>query len=132
MIEQNERSERLSEGLLCYLHLWAALHKHVQLPHDEIGADINLWADDDGGYFAAFTQDSPKKLSRVSSYVCALGEDGPVVGQLDQLPPAKPVKIKDDARNLLNALATGGPRPGEQAWKQVQMVASLIAKQMAH
>lgn len=128
----DERAERLSEGLLCYLHLWAALHKHVQLPHDEIAADINVWADDEGGYFAAFTQDSPKKLSRVSSYVCALGEDGPVVGQLDQLPPAKAVKLKDDTRSLLNGLATGGPKPAEMVWQQIKMVAMLVNRQLAH
>lgn len=115
--EPDERSARLSEGLLCYLHLWAALHKHVQLPDDDIAPAISLWADHEGGYFAAFTQDDPKKLSRVSSFVCALGEDGPVVGQLEQLPPAKVVKLKDDARSLLNAIAMGGPKPAELVWQ---------------
>lgn len=128
----DERSARLSEGLLCYLHLWAALHKHVQLPHDEIAAGLNVWTDEDGGYFAAFSHDSPKKLSRVSSYVCAVGEDGPVVGQLKQLPPAKALKMKDDARQLLNALAVSDHHSAEMAWKQIQMVAALIVRQAAH
>lgn len=128
----DERATRLSEGFLCYLHLWAALNKHVQLPDTEIAAGLNVWADTEGGYFAAFTQDNPKKLSRVSSFVCALGEDGPVVGQLEQLPPAKIVKLKDDARSLLNALATGGPKPAEMVWQQIKMVALLVNRQLAH
>jgi hypothetical protein len=124
------RTERVSEGVLCYLHLWAALHKHVQLAHDEIEPDIGLWSDLDGGYFAAFTQDSPTKLRRNNSYVCAIGEDGPMVGQLEVLPPSRVVKIPAEPLMLLVMMAKGGPQPAENALKQIEMLAHMIVRSL--
>ncbi|MCB1538351.1 MAG: hypothetical protein H6865_04970 [Rhodospirillales bacterium] len=120
------RAAALADGVLCYLHLWASLRKHVQLADDEIEPDIGLWDDLAGGYFAVFTQDSPKKLRRASSYVCAIGADGPVVGQFDRLPPCAAVKLPREAGMMLTMLARSGPQSARGAVRQIEVVAALI------
>ena len=115
---------------MCYLHLWAALRKYVSLKNNEIAPDIGLWDDQQGGYFAAFNQGNARLLQVNQSYVCALGDEGPTVGQLQKIPPCVPVILPKDVIVLLNALAEGEGGNTDTILKQVGMLAVLIDKKM--
>jgi hypothetical protein len=125
-----QRLDDVKVGILCYLHLWAALHKHVNLPHRDIAADIGLWDDQQGSYFAAYNQGNRRLLQINVSYVCALGDEGPTVGQLAKIPPCTPVAIAPDILILLNALAEGEGKNTDTALKQIEMIAMMIEKTM--
>ncbi len=124
------RIDLIKVGVMCYLHLWAALRKYVSLKNHEIAADIGIWNDDDGGYFAAFNQGNARLLQVNTSYVCALGEDGPMVGQLQKIPPCMPVILPRDVVMLINALAEGEGGNTDTILKQIEMLAMLIDKKM--
>lgn len=123
--------ESLKIGVLCYLHLWAALHKHVSVPHGDIGRDIGLWDDRSGGYFAAYTPGNARMLQVNGSYVCAAGEEGPMVGQLDKAPPCDPVLIPPDAVVLLKGLAVSGGSGTDKTLAQIAMIATMIDSGLA-
>lgn len=124
------RLDNLKVGVLCYVHLWAALRKHVSLNNIEIASDIGLWDDHQGGYFAAFNQGNRRLLQVNVSYVCALGDEGPTVGQLSKIPPCTPVHIPNDILMLLNAMGHSEGTEAEKALKQVEMIAMMLEKQM--
>lgn len=124
----NERLEALKDGVFCYVHLWAALKKHVQIDHAEIEPYIGLWDDHQGSFFAAFNQGNKRTLQLNASYVCAIGEEGPAVGQLDKIPPCTPVQIPEAVLILLNALAKNGAQSTEAAINQIGVLAMMIDK----
>ncbi len=120
----------LAAGVLCYLHLWATLVKRVKVEHADIMRDIGLWSDDMGGYFAAYTPGNRRMLQIGQSYVCGIGEQGPVVGQLDKIPPCTPIVLSADAKMLLDALAQSGTSDAEKGWAQIAMIAAMIEKNL--
>ena len=125
-----EALDALKTGILCYLHLWASLRKHLNAAHGDIARDIGLWSDEMGSYFAAYNPGNRRMLQIGKTYVCAFGEDGPVVGQLDRVPPCTPVILSSDVLMLLDALAGTGGEDVEKALAQVDMVCAMIAKNL--
>jgi|GEM_PF-3094206 len=124
----SDQDEALKTGVMCYLHLWASLHKHVQLSHEEIAQGIDIWDDHGGGYFAAFTYGNRRLMQTGQTYVCALSDDGPMVGQLDKIPPCMPLNVDAQIAHLLEALArVGASQPADKTMQQVDVISKMIA-----
>jgi hypothetical protein len=125
--QQDEHFAQIKVGVMCYLHLWASLRKHVKVSIDDITQGIGLWDDKQGGYFAAFTDGNARTMRAGETYVCALSDEGPMVGQLDKIPPCTPVILDRQVLFLLEGLAQiGAGQPAEKSVEQVDMIAALI------